>query len=368
MSEISGAAPDPDPVAALRRRLGHGDAHGGERGRAAGCGGRAVRDASGRLVPRPGSMWDRGWRPPSGAEVDEFIARARRLAGARRRHGVLDLDEPDPGAELLERLEAQDTGELTDAGWLDRLESIERVTGRLAALRAEAVARFDDATRGVCADLGHELPGPGDRTAAAGERRWHGGLLRSVGDEVGLALNLHRGAANARVVRSWELVHNYPATRAALAAGELTERAAFTIVDELGTLVDETQVRDAEAALVEWARTHPQQRIRQQARREIARRDAAATDRVRRRELDQRAIRMVTQADTGTAELISTHDAVDAAAVMTCLTGAATPGPSTSCAPTSPSPACSAAPAPQPAAETRSVPRRATRTRHAPVS
>ncbi len=277
-------------------------------------------------VPRPGSLRAGGWRAPGWPDLVALREQARRNVAARDRHGVIDLaldpDAPEPGADLLGALERQDTRGLDDGGWLDRLDAIERVTSRLAALRAHAVAGFDDATRGTSADLGHDLPTPGDRPARAGERRWHGGLLRSVTDELGLVLNTGRAATGTRVVRCWELVHNYPATLAALGAGELTEHAAFTLVDELRTLVDQTQVAAAEATLLDWARTHPLHRFTRRARHEVATRDATATTRIHRRRLDQRAIRMHAN-DAGTADLVSTHDAVHAAAVMTSLTHAA---------------------------------------------
>jgi hypothetical protein len=136
-------------------------------------------------------------------------------------------------------------------------------------------------------------------------------------------------------------VHNYPATWAALTDGELTERAAFTIVSELSVLDD---LRAAEAAVLDWAREHPLQRIKQAAQAEAARRDAAATDKSHKRARDDRSVRMLTT-DFGTAELIHSQDAADAAAVMTSLSRAAprsataataTPAPWTNSAPTSP--------------------------------
>jgi hypothetical protein len=192
----------------------------------------------------------------------------------------------------------------------------------VAALKAAAIAAFDDATRGVSADLGHETPKPDDRLAEPAERRWHGGPLRSVSDEIGLVLQIHRSAANVRIAQSWELTHNHPRILAALSDGTLTERAAFTLVDELSSLIDESQLREAETALLDWARTHPLQRIKQAARREAARRDNAALDRIRTRTLADRSIRMISD-NCGSADLISTHDAVHAAAAMTSLTSAA---------------------------------------------
>src|SRR5258707_10874583 len=108
------------------------------------------------------------------------------------------------GAALFRAVVEQDTSALEDTGWLDRVEAITRLEARLAGLKAEAIAGYDDAQHGVSADLGHRHPEPGDRAATAGERRWHHGQLRSVSDEVGLVLGLHRGAATSRIHSSWE--------------------------------------------------------------------------------------------------------------------------------------------------------------------
>jgi hypothetical protein len=251
---------------------------------------------------------------------------SRRRARAYDRHGGLsrfdEEDDDNHGSLLYEAVVFQDTSRLTDGGWLDRVEAIGRLEARLAGLKAEAVASFDDSVRGVSADLGHRHPEPGDRVAAAGERRWHGGDLRSVSDEIGLALHLHRSAATRRIHSSWELVHNFPATRHALVEGVLTERAAFTIVAELSVLDDIEDVRAAEAAVLDWARKHPLQGIKQLARREAARRNPASTEKAHQQARDERSVRMVST-DFGTADLIHTQDAVDSAAVMTSLSRAA---------------------------------------------
>ena len=258
--------------------------------------------------------------------IDALREAARRNLAVIRSYGLLDDPdgdaEPIPAADLLDRIEDQDTSGLTEVGWLDRLQALVRVEAHVVALKAATIAAFDDATHGVSADLGHETPEPDDRLAKPAERRWHGGLLRSVSDEIGLVLQLHRSAANVRIAQSWELTHNHPRILAALSDGLLTERAAFTLVDELSTLTDESQLREAETALLDWAKTHPLQRIKQAARREAARRDAAALDRIRTRTLSDRSIRMISD-NCGVADLISTHDAVHAAAAMTSLTNAA---------------------------------------------
>lgn len=260
------------------------------------------------------------------ATFQELVAMSQRRARAYDRHGGLsrfdEEDDHNQGSLLYEAVVFQDTSRLTDGGWLDRVEAIGRLEARLAGLKAEAVASFDDSVRGVSADLGHRHPEPGDRVAAAGERRWHGGELRSVSDEIGLALNLHRSAATRRIHLSWELVHNFPATHHALVEGVLTERAAFTIVAELSVLDDIEDLRAAEAAVLDWARKHPLQGIKQLARREAARRNPASTEKAHQQARDERSVRMVST-DFGTAELIHNQDAVDAAAVMTSLSRAA---------------------------------------------
>ncbi|HEU4948040.1 MAG TPA: DUF222 domain-containing protein [Kribbella sp.] len=277
-------------------------------------------------VAREGSIAADGWRPPDDAAWEAFLIERRRMSASLNRYGILDrfdpYDDHSRGADLYEALVGQDTTALTDSGWLDRIEAITRLEARLAALKAEAITAFDDALHGVSADLGHARPEPGDRSATAGERRWHSGQLRSVSDEIGLVLNLHRGAATTRIHNSWELVRNYPATYAALADGTLTERAAFTIVTELAGLERVEHIQAAEEAVLDWARRHPLQRIKQIARREAARLDARANDRSHQRALDDRSVRM-SVADDGTADLITTQDAVDAAGVMTSLTRAA---------------------------------------------
>ena len=231
-------------------------------------------------------------------------------------------DDPGHGASLYEAIVGQDTTQLSSDGWLDRLEAIERIKSRLDALGAEAVAGFDDSLRGVSADLGHRYPVPGDRDATAGERRWVAGDLRSVSDEIALILELRRGNATTRIHRSCELVHNFPATLAALRQGFLTERAAFTIVSELSVLDDFDELRAAEAAILDWAATHPLADIKLACQREAARRSPEATDKAYQRAHDERSVRMYPDG-TGRATLVHNQSAPDAAAVITSLTRAA---------------------------------------------
>jgi len=110
------------------------------------------------------------------------------------------------------------------------------------------VTGFDDSCRGFRRS-GPPPPSAGrpgrDRGGAALDR----GDLRSVADELALVLNLRKGHATARIHTSCELVHNFPATLHALTEGDLTERAAFTIVGELSVLDDLDDLRSAEAAV-----------------------------------------------------------------------------------------------------------------------
>ncbi len=262
----------------------------------------------------------------SEADLHRLRARVRRDAELAARHGLLarcdEPDDPDHGAALYEALAFQDTSQLTDGGWLDRLEAIARMEARLAAWKAEAIAGHDAALHGVSADLGHRYPEAGDRAAAPGERRWVAGDLRSVADEVALVLELNKGAATVRIHTSCELVHNFPATLRALTEGELTERAAFTIVRELSVLEDLEDIRAAESALLEWARKHPLQGIKREAQREAALRDPAARSKAHARAMEERSVRIFPTSD-GTADIVHTQDAIDAAAVMTSLNRAA---------------------------------------------
>lgn len=265
-------------------------------------------------------------RRPDDPPTDGPLRAVRQTAGRPRLESLLQYDvEDDPadGSLLYGAVVTQSTSQLTADGWLDRLEAIKRVKARLAALEAEAVAGFDDSLAGVSADLGHRYPEPGDRDASPGERRWIAGDLRSVADEVALILSMRRGHATARIHTSCELVHNFPATLYALTEGRLTERAAFTIVSELSVLDDLEDLHAAEAAILDWAGTHPLVDIKKACRREAARRSPDATDKAHQRARDERSVRMYTD-DFGRADLVHNHDAVDAAAVMTSLSRAAT--------------------------------------------
>lgn len=232
-------------------------------------------------------------------------------------------DDPSMGSLLYAAVVSQPTAELSDDGWLDRLEAITLIESRLQGLKAEAIAGFEGAMHGVSADLGHRHPELGDRDATPGERRWVAGDLRSVGDEIGLILGIHRGAATSRIHSSCELVHNFPSTLQALIEGDLTERAAFGIVSELSPINEPDERRAAEADVLGWARKHPLHGIRKAAQREAARRCPSGVDKAHKKAREDRSVRMVPN-EFGTADLIHNQDAVDAAAVMTSLSRAAT--------------------------------------------
>jgi hypothetical protein len=231
-------------------------------------------------------------------------------------------DDPGQGTALYEAIASQDTTQLSADEWADRLEALERVKARLAAWEAEAVAGFEESLHGVSADLGHRHPEPGDRAATPVERRWVAGDLRSVADELALIFNMGKGHATSRIRTSCELVRNFPATLHALREGELTERAAFTIVSELSVLDDIDDIRAAEAAVLQWARTHPLTDIKQECRRAAAHQSPAASDKRHQRAHDERSVQMFPDGD-GRATLVHDHDAIDAAAVMTSLSRSA---------------------------------------------
>lgn len=262
----------------------------------------------------------------SRAHLASLRDRLRRDAQVAGRFGLLGRydvpDDSERGAGLFEAVAFQDTSELNDSGWQDRLEAIGRLEARLAAMKAEAVAGYESSLHGVSADLGHRHPEPGDRAAEPGERRWVAGDLRSTADELALVWQMHKGAAMARIHTSCDLVHNFPATLRALEEGKLTERAAFTIVRELSVLEDPDAMRAAEAAVLEWAEKHPLQKVKQEAQQEAARRSPDARSKAHARAMDERSVRIFPTSD-GTAELIHTQDALDAAAVMNSLTRAA---------------------------------------------
>ncbi len=264
-------------------------------------------------------------RFPGDRPVDGPSRPPRPTAGRPRRRSLLcqeTADDPDQGIGLYEAVASQDTVGFSADEWADRLDALQRMKSRMAAWEAEAIAGFDDSLHGVSADLGHRHPEPGDRAAAPGERRWHAGDLRSVADEIALILNLQKNHATRRIHTSCELVHNFPATLQALREGELTERAAFTIVDQLSVLDDITDLRAAEAAVLTWARTHPLTDLKKECQREAARRSPVASDKRHQRAHDERSVRMIPDGD-GRAALVHNQDAVDAAAIMTSLSSAA---------------------------------------------
>ncbi|RZT27708.1 HNH endonuclease [Kribbella sp. VKM Ac-2569] len=260
------------------------------------------------------------------AEFLALVDRVRADARLAARHGLLgrydEENDPDRGVGLFEAVAFQETSELSDSGWLNRHEAIVRLEARLAAMKAEATAGYEASLHGVSADLGRRHPEPGDREAEPGERRWVAGDLRSTADELALVWQMHKGAAMVRIHTSCELVHNFPATLRALEEGQLTERAAFTIVRELSVLDDPDARRAAETALLEWAGKHPLQKLKQEAQREAARRSPEARSKAHARAMDERSVRIFPNSD-GTAELVHTHDALDAGAVMNSLTRAA---------------------------------------------
>jgi hypothetical protein len=281
------------------------------------------------VVPRAG-VADEVGRDDDGrwdAAFLELVDRVRADARLADRHGLLgryvEVDDPNRGVGLFEAVASQDTSGLSDSGWLDRQEAIGLLQSRLAAWQAEATAGYEASLRGVSADLGHRYPEPGDRAADSAERRWVAGDLRSPADELALVWHLHKGAATARIHTSCELTHNFPATLAALEEGDLTERAAFTIVRELSVLDDPEALRAGETAVLEWAKKHPLQKLKREVQREAARRSPESRGKAHARAMDERSVRIFTTSD-GTAELIHTQDALDASAVMNSLTRAGT--------------------------------------------
>jgi hypothetical protein len=69
-------------------------------------------------------------------------------------------DDPAGGSALFDAVVSQDTSRLTDGGWLDRVEAITRLEARLAGLKAEAIAGFDDALHGCRPTSATAIPNP----------------------------------------------------------------------------------------------------------------------------------------------------------------------------------------------------------------
>ncbi|WP_147262057.1 HNH endonuclease signature motif containing protein [Blastococcus sp. TF02A-26] len=182
------------------------------------------------------------------------------------------------------------------------LQQITAAEAMLAGLRVRAVtglaaARPDSADRRFGrADDGAE-PGPGQPA----------GVSEFLADELALVLSCSRTAASTLVDQCSTLAERLPVTLAALDAGTLDWPRARAVADELSwkaRAVAPTVVAEVEAAVLPGAGELSIRQPRVTVRRELAARDAAASDR-RRADAERACDVTVRPIGDGISELVS---------------------------------------------------------------
>jgi uncharacterized protein DUF222 len=172
------------------------------------------------------------------------------------------------------------------------LRRVQQLEASLAAYKLELVAAFA-ADRPAAAD---RQPGEPGTAADAGEDAVPGGpapegVSEFFPDELALTLNCARATATTLTEHALTLTGPLTATLAELAAGRLDWPRARTLAEELGWQVRDTDpavVAAVEAAVLPEAASLSIRRLKERLRRELAARDAAASD--RRREQAHRAV------------------------------------------------------------------------------
>ncbi|WP_245534573.1 HNH endonuclease signature motif containing protein [Sanguibacter keddieii] len=140
----------------------------------------------------------------------------------------------------------------------------------VAAAQARCARRVDDLRRWSQAATDAVARGRGEEAASLTDQR---SAERWLVSEVACALQLPEGSASALVADSQALVHEHPATMAALSQGEVSYRHAEAV---LGATVglDETSRLELDVLLSERARTTTVAALKRVARRERERRDS----------------------------------------------------------------------------------------------
>ena len=204
-------------------------------------------------------------------------------------------------------------------GLLDQLSKIGQLESGLAARKAEAMVAFHRVLSGTSADLGHESPRPGDRPAGPSERRWSGEVLRSVTDEIGLALGAHRRTAARWLNRAAVLVDRFQTTLQLLRAGGMPVAAAQHVAHELAVIVDDDLRAAVEKVVLAWGQRYGWRRIKKIAQREAQKVLAEYESLLHAQRQDERTTYTVSH-DGGIAELVVSTSAIDVTAIMAALT------------------------------------------------
>ncbi|MBB3086211.1 HNH endonuclease signature motif containing protein [Geodermatophilus sabuli] len=163
-------------------------------------------------------------------------------------------------------------GSRCDADLAAELQRVVQVEGQLAAYKAELVAEFAS-RRPDRLDVPRGHPG----AAAPQETDGHGrpefvGTSEFFADELALVLNCSRSAATTLIGQAFALLHQLPATWAALADGELDWPRARGLAAELGEPAQDSDpavLAQVEAALLPTAGDLSVRALRAAARRAL---------------------------------------------------------------------------------------------------
>jgi uncharacterized protein DUF222 len=203
---------------------------------------------------------------------------------------VTDLAPPSPESGPLVT-SPPSLGELlpvyarTAADKAAELQRVQRLKAERVACELEPVAAFA-ADRPASLDRQPGEPGAASADEAAPE-----GVSEFFPDELALTLNCARATATTLTEHALTLTGPLRATHAVLAQGRLDWPRARTIAEELGWRVcgtDPAVLAAVEAAVLREAAGLSTRRLREELRRELTARDAAASD--RRREQAHRAV------------------------------------------------------------------------------
>ncbi|MBB3081882.1 HNH endonuclease signature motif containing protein [Geodermatophilus sabuli] len=220
-----------------------------------------------------------------------------------------ELADPEPwpvAATLVEMLPPR----RTEADVVAVLGQITAAEAMLAGLRAQVVTEFA-ALRPDTWDRRPARPG-----AAADADEPAGAVSEFFADELALVLNCSRTEATTVTERSTTLIESLPATFAALAEGRLDWPRARAITAELGQPArgtDPAVIGAVEDAVLPHASGLSVRGVREAVRRELAARDAAASER-RRRDAQRGADVRLRPVGDGMSELVATMPAELAAA------------------------------------------------------
>jgi hypothetical protein len=228
----------------------------------------------------------------------------------------------DGSAEMVDTLASvadADTAALDADGLLEQLSKIQQLESGLAARKAETMVAFHHVLAGTSADLGHDSPRPGDRPAGPAERRWSGDVLRSVSDEIGLAMGAHRKTAARWLNRAAVLVERFPVTLQLLRAGGLPAAAAQHVAHELAVIVDDELRAAVEQIVLAWGRRYGWAKIKKIANREAQKVLAEYESLLHAHRQLERTTYTVSH-DGGMADLVVSTSAIDITAIMAALT------------------------------------------------